>query len=218
MQARRREREEFSRNLLQNHPMVIRMLGIALIAFASLLAGCGAAEPPAPPSPAPTVSDEDQIRDVLNQQGAAFSAWDFDKMTTLTCAKLRDQIPSVDDLVPPMDMFPVDDAASIGPDKVADILGAQFSGASRESLLGVADAVIRNDQAAYQTAMKDVVKQNYSIRLDKVDNIVVTGDTATADTTVTRTIGSDPPQTDVTKATMVREGGQWKDCTPQSQS
>jgi hypothetical protein len=37
---------------------------------------------------------------------------------------------------------------------------------------------------------------------------------ATADTTVTQTMGSEPPQTEVTDVTLVREDGHWKDCTP----
>jgi hypothetical protein len=60
-------------------------------------------------------------------------------------------------------------------------------------------------------AMKDVMKNSMTLRLDKVDNIVVTGDTATADITMTTTVGK-PPQTQVDQATLARENGQWKDC------
>ena len=44
---------------------------------------------------------------------------------------------------------------------------------------------IANDEAAYLPAMKEVLKKSMKLSLDKVDNIVVTGDTATADVTVT---------------------------------
>jgi hypothetical protein len=62
-------------------------------------------------------------------------------------------------------------------------------------------------------AMKDVMKNSMTLRLDKVDNIVVTGDTATADIAMTTTVGAKPPQTQVDQATLAREKGQWKDCT-----
>jgi hypothetical protein len=63
------------------------------------------------------------------------------------------------------------------------------------------------------TAMKDVMKKSMTLRLDKVDNIVVTGDAATADLTMTAIVGAKPSRTQVDQATLVREGGHWKDCT-----
>ena len=88
----------------------------------------------------------------------------------------------------------------MGPEKFGELIGEQFSGASDESLRAVADAVIRNDRSAYQTATLDVMTQSSSIRLDNVDNTVVNGDTATADTTVIYAVGSQPPQTEESQA------------------
>jgi hypothetical protein len=206
-----------------------RIAGAAIVGIALLLAGCGGnngptAAPTSPAAPAsaapstPSGSDEDQVRDVLTKEGAAFSAWDFERVAEFTCAKFRDEAKSTDKAIPPMNMFPADAAASVGPQAFADQIGAQFVGADGESLRAVAEAVIRQDEAAYKAAMLDVVKQSSSVQLVMVDNIVVKGDTATADATVTQRIGRQPPDTRTTPATLVREGGQWKDCTPPDQS
>ncbi len=112
-----------------------------------------------------------------------------------------------------MSTFPRDAVASMGPENFAENLAERFTGASDESVRAVAEAVMNNDEAAYMTAMKDVMKKSMTLRLDKVDNIVVTDDTATADLTMTAIVGAKPPQTQVDQATLVREDGQWKDCT-----
>jgi hypothetical protein len=172
------------------------------------------AAPTSSAPPTPTASDEDQIRDVLTQEGAALSTWNLDKVGELTCAQFREQAKSTEGAIPPMKMFPVESAASIGPQALADQIGAQFTGASAESLRAVADAIIGRNEAAYETAMLEVVKQSSSIRLDKVDNIVVQGNTATSDVTLTQTVGKQPPNTRTETARLVREDGRWKDCTP----
>src|SRR5437764_811039 len=135
--------------------MDIRIVGIATAAAAVLVAGCGGnngsaatptssvAKASSSAAPTPVASNEDQIRDVLNKEGAALSAWDFDTVAELTCAKFRDQARSADNAVPPMTMFSADRAASMGAQSFASLLGEQFGGASDQSLQAVADAVIR---------------------------------------------------------------------------
>jgi sRNA-binding protein len=195
-----------------------------LVAIALILAGCGAKENKEATStsssavtstvtPTPKASDEDQIRDVLTREGAAFSVWDFDKVAELTCAKFRDQARSTDGAVPPMSTFPSADAAAMGADAFAKQIRSQFVGATDKSSLAVADAVIRQDENAYKAAMLDVVKQSMFVQLVQVDNIEVKGDTATADATVTQRLGDRSPDTRTTPATLVRENGQWLDCT-----
>jgi hypothetical protein len=208
--------------------MDIRMIGVTLVVPALLLAGCGkdstpaatptsAAAPTSTAAAPPPMSDEDQIRDVLTKEGAAMSAWNFDQVAEFTCAEYRDQAKLMDSAIPPMSTFPAADAASMGPQAFADQLGTQFTGASGQALRAVADAVIGQDEAAYKAAMLDVVKQSMSVQLVSVDNIVVTGDTATADATVTQTMGTQRPETRTSPANLVREDGQWKDCTPPAQ-
>ena len=208
--------------------MDIRIVGAALVGAAIVLAGCSDKDTPpaastssaaktsaaAPPAKA---SDEDQVRDVLTQEGEAFSAWDFAKVGELTCPQYREQAMSTDAAVPPMSAFPADAAASIGAQGFAEQLGAQFKGASNETLTAVANAVIRQDEPAYRAAMLDVVKQSMSIQLTQIDNIVVKGDNAKADVTLTQRMGEQPPQARTTPASLVRIDGNWLDCTPPGQ-
>ncbi|MFG1932028.1 hypothetical protein ACGFK1_15480 [Mycobacterium sp. NPDC048908] len=208
--------------------MYIRIAGIAMLAAALVLGGCGdkgdatatqtssaardsSAAPPA--TPTPKASDEDQIRDVITQESAAFGAWDFAKVGQFTCQKFRDHAASVDSAIPAMKMFSADAASSMGAQAFAAQLGEEFAGASEQSLQAVADAIIRQDEPAYKAAMLDVVKQSMSIQLVKVDNIVVNGDTATADATLTQRMGTKEPQSRTTPVTLLREGGSWLDCT-----
>lgn len=208
--------------------MDIRIIGAALVGTVLVLAGCNdkgtsSATPTSAEAPATTsaqaaaLSDEDQVRDVLTKEGAAFTAWDFEKVGELTCPQFREQAKSTDGAVPPMSMFPADAAASMGAQAFAEQIGAQFAGASPQSLQAVADAVIRQDEPAYKAAMFDVVKQSSSIHLVLVDNIAIKGDTATADVMLTQRVGTQPPDTKTTPATLVRIDGKWMDCTPPAQ-
>src|ERR1700754_585388 len=187
--------------------MDIRIAGVAIPAIAVItltVGGCGAddssksqapaAAPASSAAPKPA-SDEDQVRGVLTQEGAAFTAWDFDKVGQLTCTQFREQAKSPDKAIPPITMFPASDAAAVGPQAFADQLGKQFAGASNDSLLKVADAVIGQDEAAYKAAMLDDVKQSMTSVLVQVDNVVINGDNATADITVTQRLGTQPPDT-----------------------
>ena len=54
--------------------------------------------------------------------------------------------------------------------------------------------------------MMDVMQQSMTLRLDKVENIVVTGDTATADVTITAIIGGQQEQTQ-TRQGRAGQGG-----------
>ena len=202
-----------------------RIAGAGMVGIALLAAACGgnnatssSASPPASnTSKAPQTSPEEQIRDVLTKESQAFAAWDFDKVAEYTCARYRDSAKDASGAIPPMTMFPADAAKQVGAQAFADQIGGQFSGASPQSLLAVANAVIQQDQPAYKTAMLDVVKQTMSVQLVGVDNIVVTGNTATADATVTQRVGDKPPDTRTSPANFVLEDGQWKDCTPPAQ-
>jgi hypothetical protein len=208
--------------------MNIRIIGAALAGAALVLCSCSdkdtganaptsAAAPTSTTAPAPALSDEDQVRDVLTKEGAAVTEWDFDKVAELTCPQLREEARSTDGAVPPMNMFPADAAASMGPQAFAAQLGSQFAGASDQALQATANAIIRQDEAAYKAAMLDVVKQSMSVHLVEVDNIVVKGDTATADVLVTQRVGKQPADTRTTPATLARIDGKWMDCTPQAQ-
>jgi len=73
-------------------------------------------------------------------------------------------------------------------------------------------------EQAYKEAFMEVVRQSSKLTLGKVENIKITGDTATADVTTTQQTGTEPPKTDTTTNEFVKEDGQWKDCEPPSSS
>jgi hypothetical protein len=104
----------------------------------------GTVSAPAPTSTS-TISDEDQISDVITRVSEAQAAVDIEKIASLTCAKYRDQVsgPSPDD-VPPMNTLPLD---------------AEYAGASKETVQALADALIRRDEAAYKVAMAKVMAE-----------------------------------------------------------
>jgi hypothetical protein len=228
MQARRHAHQEFSRKVGPGHHanfprtcqtavkiknMAIRIIGVALAGTALVLGGCGAVTRPAA-APTPTISDEEQIREVIARVSQAHTSSDYDNIAALTCAKYRDQVgaPSPDD-VPPMNVF-----STMSPEELAERLGVEYAGASAESLRVLADALIRRDEAAYTEAMAEVMVQTMKVRVDKLENVVVNGDTATADASlVISTGGKMTYTTDVSQFTLVKEDGRWKDCTPQDE-
>ena len=205
--------------------MVTRIARVGIVGIALIASACGGQNGTTPHSGSVSAaasstaapSNVDQIRDVLTKESQAFSAWDFDKVAEFTCAKYRDQAKDGGGAIPPMSLFPAAAASSMGAQAFADQLGAQFGSASPQSLLAVANAVINQDEPAYKAAMLDVVKQTMSVQLVSVDNIVVTGNSATADATVTQRVGGKPPESRTGPATFVLENGQWKDCTPPQQ-
>lgn len=192
------------RNLVRNRKSAILLIGIV-----PLLAGSGAVARAAPGS------DEEQIRQVVIQVAETS---DPDVIASLTCAKYLDSLGGSEttvpltDVVPPMSVYP-ELVFTIDPDQLARNMANEYTGASPESLRALADALHRRDEAAYTTAMADVMSQTLTMRVDKVTNVVVTGDTATADATIVASMGGKMSYTDVAKLSLVREGGQWKDCT-----
>ena len=196
--------------------MVIRIIGAVLVGFTPLFAGCSTASAPAPQA-APAVSDEDQIRDVLEQEGDAISTWDGAKLAALTCAEYRDQAGSFEDMAPPMSSFQIPGIETVTPEALAEQIVVGFPGATDESALAAAEAVLSNDQVAYQTAMTEVMQQSTTIKLEKVDNIKVDGDTATADLTLSLTVAGREAPSEDRGVTLIREDGKWLDCTPPSE-
>jgi hypothetical protein len=199
--------------------MIIRTVAAALIGMTPLLAGCGgdAAEPAAQATP--TVSDEEQIRQVITEVTQAHVASDMTKVAALTCAKYRDQASSGGEggsdmmQVPPMNVLPVDALATLGPDQLAENLGKEYVGASPESVRALAEALINRDEAAYTTAMTDVMAQSLKISVDTLENVAVDGDTATADARIVLSMGGKMSYTLTDgQVTLVREDGQWKEC------
>ncbi|KGI68749.1 hypothetical protein MJO55_16375 [Mycolicibacterium rufum] len=136
----------------------------------------------AQPSAEPVPSDEDQIRDVLTRQTEAGAALDLAAAARLSCS------PAAPAWLP---RIGPDIGATLRDDPSATDLADQLSGPLADLRQALAGSTV--------------------VRLDGIDHVVVTGDTATADITVTTQSGTNPPQTQISRATLLRQDGRW--CT-----
>lgn len=202
----------------------------AAAAAGLVLVGCGSekADPPAASGSSATSSapvstsaaaaggDAQQITDLVQAQADAFNAGDWDALGQLTCAKYREQASDpASFLVPPITTFgTAEQAATLDAAQLTGLLAEKFgSAASPATLDRTAQAIVAYDEAAYQDAMLDLLTESAQLTVDKVDNIKVTGDTATADVTATRVMGDSAPQATTETTPFVRENGRWLDCT-----
>lgn len=202
----------------------------AAAAAGLVLVGCGSekTDPPAASGSSATSSapvstsaaaaggDAQQITDLVQAQADAFNAGDWDALGQLTCAKYREQASDpASFLVPPITTFgTAEQAATLDAAQLTGLLAEKFgSAASPATLDRTAQAIVAYDEAAYQDAMLDLLTESAQLIVDKVDNIKVTGDTATADVTATRVMGDSAPQATTETTPFVRENGRWLDCT-----
>ncbi|MGV0810642.1 hypothetical protein ABQF34_01645 [Mycolicibacterium boenickei] len=191
------------------------IVGIAVMA----LAGCGSeSTPAAPSSPAATsaeaASDEQQIRDLIDAEEAAMAGFDFDKMAELTCTQYRDAVLSQPDtMFPPISEAGTPEELAAKPaDAMTEALKQQYPTASDATLAELVAALIRYDEPAYKAANLEILRQTTSVTIDKVENITVTGDTATADLTTTWRSGDAAPATNTQSNRFLKEDGKWLDC------
>lgn len=175
-----------------------------------------AALPPSTATVSAPETDEQQIRGLYAQMSSVFGSWDGQQAANLTCAKFREKALHVfDNAAPPISAFgSPEQLKATGVDQLTVNLAPKFSPASEPAVRQVAQALVANDTNAYSAAMRQVMKEGSSITVDKVDNIVINGDTATADSTTTRKAFTQPAQTQISHDQLVRENGQWKDCSP----
>lgn len=188
-----------------------------------MVAGCGSAEDSAgdsaaTPSSAVTsaapVSAEQQIRDLVAQEETALAGFDFNRMAELTCLQYREAVrDQVNTLFPPL-------SAAGAPGELAgapvDLLRSGFKRqhptASDATINQLVDALIRYDEPAYQAANLEILRQTSKATIDKVENIKITGDKATADLTTTWVFGENPPATATQPNAFAKEDGKWLDC------
>lgn len=207
--------------------IICSIAATAAVAFA--LAGCGSEEPKATDATASSSTsaeasttaaaagdDEQQVRDLVTAQSEAFEAGDWDALADLTCAKYQEQArdPGAS-LVPPISEFgPREQVTTLTVPQVSDLLAQQFGkGVPKATLDSVAQAIVAYDEPAYRDAMLNLLTESTSITVDKVENIKITGGTATADITSTHVMGDSAPQTSTEPTPFVREDGVWLDCT-----
>ncbi|MGU3501949.1 hypothetical protein [Mycobacterium sp. C31M] len=101
----------------------------------------------------PAAPVAEQIRYALEQVVEGYLTFDVDRVAAFTCTKYRDiaiaDIPAegINEVpVPPMEVMPVDALARLERQE----LGAEYVGATRRSLLDLADAFIARAPAAYE--------------------------------------------------------------------
>ncbi|MHC9292511.1 hypothetical protein ACRCUN_08570 [Mycobacterium sp. LTG2003] len=194
------------------------LIGLAgMAAFGAV--GCGSESTPAASSASPSTSvaavpDEQQIRDLIDEQEAAMAGFDFDRMAELTCEQYRaDVLKLPDTMFPPIsDAGTPEELAATPPDVLAEALKQQNPTASDATIGELVDALIRYDEPAYKAANLEILRQTTTVTIDKVENVAVTGDTATADLTSTWKAGDAPPATDTQSNRYLKENGQWLDC------
>lgn len=189
---------------------------VAGLAIASVgLVGCSKqSEEPAAAPESSSVSDEQQIRDVTDQMLLATASYDRSAMAALTCSKNREEVASKPTKAPQVAEIgtPAENAA-LDRATVAAKFQRDYPKASETAVNAAADALLASDQTAMDKAFQQIYADSTTMTLDRIENIAVDGDTATADVTVVNQVGDDAPKTFSNKATYVREDGKWLDCS-----
>ncbi|AMT70394.1 hypothetical protein [Mycobacteroides immunogenum] len=163
-----------------------------------------------------TVHDEKQINDLVQQQNTYAANFDFAKLAETKCAKYRDTtaqsgppIPAMNEIVPPE----IATAPGAG-DALRGLLSQKFPTVPPDVISAVVDSLVNQDEPAYQTAMRNLLKSLIVVKAE-VQDIEIKGDQATAELTVTTTTGGDKPaKSEQQTVKFVKENGKWLDCNP----
>lgn len=200
--------------------MVCRRWAAAVLVGALLLGGVGCTrtvdgdgQPNAEALAA--VHDEKQINDLVQQQNTYAGNFDFAKLAETKCAKYRDAtaqggppIPAMNEIVPP------EIATTPGAgDALRGLLAQKFPTVPPDVISAVVDSLVNQDEPAYQTAMRNLLKSLIVVKVE-VQDIEIKGDQATAELTVTTTTGDKPPKREQQTVKFVKENGKWLDCNP----
>ncbi|CPS04320.1 Uncharacterised protein [Mycobacteroides abscessus subsp. bolletii] len=200
--------------------MVCRRWAAAVLVGALLLGGVGCTrtvdgdgQPNAEALAA--VHDEKQINDLVQQQNTYAGNFDFAKLAETKCAKYRDAtaqggppIPAMNEIVPP------EIATTPGAgDALRGLLAQKFPTVPPDVISAVVDSLVNQDEPAYQTAMRNLLKSLIVVKAE-VQDIEIKGDQATAELTVTTTTGDKPPKREQQTVKFVKENGKWLDCNP----
>ncbi|AGM28311.1 hypothetical protein MABM_15760 [Mycobacteroides abscessus] len=161
------------------------------------------------------VHDEKQINDLVQQQNTYAGNFDFAKLAETKCAKYRDvtaqggpPIPAMNEIVPP------EIATTPGAgDALRGLLAQKFPTVPPDVISAVVDSLVNQDEPAYQTAMRNLLKSLIVVKAE-VQDIEIKGDQATAELTVTTTTGDKPPKREQQTVKFVKENGKWLDCNP----
>jgi hypothetical protein len=162
--------------------MANRVIAAALIAAGSLVAGFGPAAPAAQAQPVP------EPQPVLTDQEQI-----RDVLTRQADASAALDIATAASLNCPRGPQP--GVPTFGTDIESTLRGAQYGSLA--------------DQISGATSQLIQAMPGRPVRLAGIDDIVVAGDTATADLTMTIELAPNPPQTQITRANLLRQNGNW---------
>ncbi|MUM16144.1 hypothetical protein FZI91_11680 [Mycobacterium sp. CBMA271] len=163
-----------------------------------------------------TTRDENQIKALIEQQNTYTASFDFAKLAETKCAKYRDATAQSGPPIPPMSEIAPPEIATVpgAGDALRALLSQKFSTVPPDVINAVVDSLIAQDEAAYQAAMRNLLKSLITVKVTDVQNIEIKGDQATAELTVTTTTGDKPPSNEKQTIKYVKENGKWLDCAP----
>lgn len=98
-------------------------------------------------------------------------------------------------------------------DALRGLLAQKFPTVPPDVISAVVDSLVNQDEPAYQTAMRNLLKSLIVVKAE-VQDIEIKGDQATAELTVTTTTGDKPPKREQQTVKFVKENGKWLDCNP----
>ncbi|MCV7286690.1 hypothetical protein H7J87_15285 [Mycolicibacterium wolinskyi] len=146
----------------------------------------------------------------------AGEASDTKTLADLTCPQYRASVSEPTVPVPPVQSLAT--AEQIAADGFADALSEQLTAdyprSSEQTITQLVDAVIRQDQEAFGTALLTVVRENTIIDIVKVDDLKVEGNSASARVTTRFSFGTDSEQSKTRTMNFEKAGNDWQLCSP----
>ncbi len=163
-----------------------------------------------------TARDEKQIKALIEKQNTYTSSFDFAKLAETKCAKYRDATAQSGPPIPPMSEIAPPEIATVpgAGDALRGLLAQKFPTVPQDVINAVVDSLVAQDEQAYQTAMRNLLKSLITVKVTDVQNIEIKGDQATADITITTTSGNKTPSEEKQTVKYVKEDGKWLDCAP----
>ena len=164
--------------------------------------------------------DTQQLRDLYTQLATALGNHDVAEENRLTCDKFQGRAQRRVDSYPmsTMDYFgSPEEFARSGVSAATDRLSAMLAPASKDAVQALVAAIIKQDGTQYTSALRRVRREGTTVTVNRIEVIEIDGDRATVDGSMTMRAFVQAPQVIEATNEAIREGGQWKDCTPSRQ-
>lgn len=194
---------------------------VVTAALATALSGCTVYQTLTKPTEvpqttvAPTVSDQEQIRQVTAEMGKALAGLDLDAGNALTCPRYQVSSRTADSkLVPSINSWKgTQDALMYGDTStLASDVAQQFPSAGSGERASLVRAIVNRDQFSYSTGVLQILRESTAVGKFAIDNIKIVGDSATGDITATYSFGGSGTQTQTKPNQFRKEDGKWAWC------